>query len=556
MRLSSLFARAPFSPSDWLIIAVLGGVAVIAAGSLLASFSLYFTEQVPARGGTHYEGVVGVPRFINPILAISDADRDLTALIHAGLLKVSTDGTLAPDLAESYSVSEDKLTYTFILKSATFHDGTPLTAGDVAFTVGLAQSAAIKSPKRPNWEGVAVEAVDDRTVTFTLKSPYAPFLQNMTLGILPRHLWESVSAEEFPFSTLNVQAVGAGPYQIDEVTVSAAGIPEMVSLKAFRNAPTVPYISTMIFSFYPDTDALAVALAATPRLAAHSIAPDGTRDHRLEEAVLGRIFGVFFNQNQNELFADRTVRAALDTALDKQALIDTLVAGYGSPLQGPLPPPSVSESGLVTTTTDRLQSGKDILANAGWKAGDDGILQKTVRKSTTRLSFTLVTGNAPELKRAAEVVAETWRSLGAEVETQFFEAGDLQQEIIRPRKYDALLFGEVVGRDLDLFAFWHSSQRNDPGLNVALYVNSEVDDLLEEARTIEDATLRREKVLEAATIIEDEHAAIFLYAPHFIYLVPDTLSGIQLGSITTPADRFVGVTDWYLARERVWPLFK
>ncbi|MEK7063156.1 MAG: ABC transporter substrate-binding protein, partial [Patescibacteria group bacterium] len=530
--------------------------AILAAGTILAQVSLHFTTEVPARGGTYYEGVVGVPRFINPLLALSDSDRDMTALVHAGLMRTTPEGEPIPDIAESYSISDDHLTYTFTIRSgAEFHDGTPITASDVAFTIGLAQSPGLKSPKRPNWEGVVVTEVDERTVSFTLKSPYAPFLQNTTMGILPKHLWQNVSQDEFPFSTLNLEAIGAGPYQIEDVRVSQAGIPEEVRLEAFVGAHAVPYIEEMVFTFYGDQEALATAVIENPSLAAHSISPEAAGDHRVEEAVLGRVFGVFFNQNQNELFADKIVRGALDDALDKKALLATLVSGYGSPLSGPLPPRQVLDTG-DEPDVDHLASAKERLAAAGWSAGEDGVLARVVNKATKRLTFTLVTGNAPELKHAAEVVAEAWRGLGAEVTTQFFEASDLQQSIIRPRKYDALLFGEVIGRDVDLFAFWHSSQRNDPGLNIAMYANSTADKMLEEVRTIEDPEERRVAAEEVAGIIAEEHAAVFLYAPHFVYLVPTSLRGITLPTMTTPADRFIGVTDWYLTKERVWPLFK
>lgn len=557
-RIVAFFKGLPFSPSDWLILGILSLIAVIAAGWLVTSVSYHFTTEAPARGGTYREGIVGIPRFINPVLALSDADRDMTALVFSGLLHANADGSLSPDLAEGYSVSEDKTTYTFTIREGvTFHDGTPVTAADVAFTVALAQNPATKSPKRPNWEGVQVAIVDDRTISFTLKSPYAPFLENATMGILPRHLWEQVSAEEFPFSTLNLAPIGTGPYAVEEVTNTAAGIPAEITLQAFEGAVRVPYISTLVCTFYSDMDALANAVQRDPSIAAHSLISDeALATHHAEEAVLGRVFGIFFNQNQNELFADRVVRAALDESLDKRSLVDTLVSGYGSPLWGPLPPQSVGAAPAVASSTeDHLESALATLAAGGWTPGEDGVLQKKVGKTTKRLSFTLVTGNAPELKRAAELVAERWQALGAEVTTQFFEQGDLQQEVIRPRKYDALLFGEVVGRDVDLFAFWHSSQRNDPGLNIGLYVNNAVDKKLEEARTIEDPVLRRAAAEEAATTIADEHAAVFLYAPHFVYLVPERLGGLQLGTVSTPADRFVSVTDWYLATERLWPFF-
>lgn len=545
----------PFTPGDWLIFGAIGIVFLIGIFALLAELSFAFTSEVPARGGTYQEVIVGTPRFVNPILALSDADRDLVALTFAGLMRATPDGSLVPELAEGYTLSEDERTYTFTLREdARFHDGTPVTAADVVFTVSLAQNPVLKSPKRANWEGVTATQVDERTVSFTLRDPYALFLENTRIGILPKHLWAGVSPEEMPFSQLNIEPVGAGPYKVGRLVTSSAGIPTQFELEAFDESVRRPYLDSVVLSFVADAEAQRTTLANNPRLAAHSLTPTDFPDRSVHEAVMGRVFSVFFNQNQNELFADEVVRIALDRSLDKQAIVDTLISGYGSPVEGPLPPTSVVVQSV--SEEDATVEARALLERNGWEAGEDGILQKTEKKVEKRLSFTLSTGNAPELKAAGELVANAWRALGAEVSTEFFDAADLQQNVIRPRKYAALLFGVVVGQDADLFAFWDSSQRNDPGLNVALYTNTSVDKLLREARAEPDAEKRRALVEAAAAIIEDEQAAVFLYSPHFLFLTPSTISGIELGTIVTPADRFLSVSEWYERTERVWPIFQ
>lgn len=549
--------KVPFSPFDWAVALCIGAAILFGLGWVIAEASLSFTVEVPARGGTYTEGIVGVPRFINPVLAISDADRDLVQLVFSGLMRSTAEGSVVPDLAQSYSISDDGKTYTFVLRDGiTFHDGSAITAEDVAYTVLLAQNPAIKSPKRANWEGITVTVVDPKTVSFTLKSPYAPFIENTTLGILPKHLWKEVSAEEFPFSTLNSNPVGNGPYKVSSVETTKSGIPSKMYLTAFGGNGRIPFITYLELSFFEDGTALMNALESDATLAAHSILPTNRGGRHINEAVLGRIFAVFYNQNQNDLFADKEVRRALDRALDKNALVDTLVSGYGSAIAGPLPPDSVEKQPESESADIRLDDAKKILEKDGWTIGADGVYEKKVKKGVKKLSFTLVTNNAPELKKAAELVALQWRTLGVQVTTQFFEKNDLQQEIIRPRKYEAILFGEVIGRELDLFAFWHSSQRNDPGLNIGLYVNKAVDKKLEEARVAEDPAVRSAALAQAAQTIEDESAATFLYAPHFVYVTPVGVRGIQLGTITTPSDRFLSITDWFVRTERVWPLFK
>ncbi|HEV8666804.1 MAG TPA: hypothetical protein VN665_03075, partial [Candidatus Paceibacterota bacterium] len=125
----------------------------------------------------------------------------------------------------------------------------------------------------------------------------------------------------------------------------------------------------------------------------------------------------------------------------------------------------------------------------------------------------------------------------------------------RPRKYDALLFGEVIGRELDLFAFWDSSQRNDPGLNIAEYANSTADKILEQLRTTSDDNTRAQLYGQFEDQLNADIPAIFLYAPDFVYIVPKQLAGLNLGFIEEPSDRFLSVTDWHLETDAVYPIF-
>ena len=157
-----------------------------------------YLVEVPTQGGTLTEGVVGNPRFINPVLAISEADKNLVALIYSGLIRITPTGEIENDLASEISISEDRRTYTVhIDENARFHDNAPVTAEDVIFTIQKIVDPLIKSPKRGNWNGVVVEKIDELTVSFTIKQAYTPFIYNLSVGILPKHIWKNVSEDEF-----------------------------------------------------------------------------------------------------------------------------------------------------------------------------------------------------------------------------------------------------------------------------------------------------------------------------------------------------------------------
>ena len=516
---------------------------------------------VPAQGGNLTEGVIGAPRFVNPILAVSNADKDLTQLIYAGLLTTGKDGTHIPELAESYNISPDGLVYTFTLRNnLTWHDGEPLTSDDVSFTIKTAQEPLVKSAKRANWEGVIVETPDPQTVIFRLAQPFAPFLENATIGILPEHIWGAINLEAFPHSVFNSGAVGAGPYRVSKVANNKnTGVPEHYDLEAFDDyALGVPYIENIRVRFYPNENALVEAylqgevesMAALSPSILNNLEITGVK---IATAPLPRVFGVFFNQNQASVFSDPNVRLALDAAISRDLITDTVLFGYGSGITGPIPPGSL---GYVEGVDEGGATGKErairILEDGGWITNKETGVRE--RKGTP-LSFRISTVNAPELKEAVEIIATSWRTIGANVEIDLFELGDLNQNVIRPRKYDALFFGQVLGREPDLFSFWHSSQRNDPGLNVALYTNLGADKLLENARTTVSIDARSKMLEQAAEVIKKDAPAVFVYSPSFLYLIPPSIKNFSMGTVTTASERFLGIHSWYLETERIWQVF-
>ncbi|MCI0542685.1 peptide ABC transporter substrate-binding protein [bacterium] len=543
----------------------------LASGAgILHAFNSFFLIDVPQNGGTLSEGLVGSPRFINPVLAASDADKDLSALVYSGLTRVSENGTIIPDLAESYSVSPDGKVYTFILKeNLHFHDGGPLTSEDVRFTIEKIKDPELRSVKRGNFEGVVIEAPDPRTVVFTLSAPYAPFLANTTVGILPAALWENLSTEEWNFSALNTHPIGSGPYRVNEVRENQSGIPEYYDLISFPLfALGEPSLHTLRFYFYANEEELSSGVTSgkvesfsTPSpLRALEFEKNGAKVVR---APLPRVFGVFFNQSEQELFTDPSVRKALDMSVDREYIVENILYGFGTALSGPFSPGTgaYQEGEQASTTLSqerRIEEAREILRNAGWTYSEEEKnwtkKEKGPKSIEKTLSFSLSTSDAPELKAVAEAVLRNFEALGAKVTLKIFESGDLNQNVIRPRKYEALLFGEIIGRDPDPFAFWHSSQRLDPGLNIAMYANVSADKILQELRETreeERAILYR----EFEDKIKEDTPAIFLYSPEFIYVLPSRVFHAALPPIVHPFERFSQIHMWHIETEKIWKIF-
>lgn len=518
---------------------------------------MYALEQsllvvIPTYGGDLIEGKIGSPQFINPLLAISDADRDLSSLVYSGLMGLSGSGTVVPVLAESYTISEDGKIYTFILREdAKFQDGTQVTANDVVFTVEKAHDSALKSPEYVNWSGVNARAIDQRTIRFTLQKAYIPFLGLTTLGILPARLWQNISNEEFPFSTLQTNPIGAGPFKVTNISRDASGIVRSVTLSA--NPYFVlgrPYLDSIHFNFFSHAEDLANART--------SGAVESTYSIPTKESLTtpyARVFGVFWNPSEKQIYARPEVRKALSLALDRQTIVATTLGGYATPIMGPVPPGNTRVTQTpVPPPGDAVARATEVLTKAGWIYDGSARMWKSSKKEFLD-KITLRTSNVPELKNIAIAIKSDWERLGIQTDIALYEPGDLLQNVIRPRKYEALLYGMVIGRDQDLYAFWHSQERNDPGLNIAQYANKTIDALLESNRGITDPNERMNNLQKIEDIISADYPAAFIYSPDFIYTVPNDLRGVVLPQIITPSDRFATVVTWYRLTDAVWPFF-
>lgn len=556
-----------FSLREKVLFFTLAIIFIISSILILWKLSNYYSVEIPTLAGTLREGVIGTPRFINPLLAISDADRDLTNLIYSGLMRPDNKGGLIPDLAEKYEISKDGLSYTFILKPNLFwQDDQPITSDDIIFTVQQAKDSQLKSPKRASWEGVETEKIDERTIRFILKKPYTPFLENTTLGILPQYIWGGATAEQMGFSEFNINPIGSGPYKIKKINRNSSGI--AISYELSPNKKFIlgePFIKNLVFRFYQSEKELLNGFQKGEIDSISAITPSllekiKRSNINLKTLFLPRVFGVFFNQNSAKIFIQKEVRQALNLATDKNKIVEEVLQGFGLRLDYPIP---MGIFGALNEEKSNFSEdeAKEILKKNGWILNEkENIWEKITgsgkKKEMMRLEFSLATSDAPDLKQTAELLKTMWEKIGAKVNVRIFEIGDLNQNIIRPRKYDALLFGEAVGRDPDPFAFWHSSQRNDPGLNIAMYTNAKVDKLLEEARTISDDSIRRQKYEEFQQEIVGDLPAVFLFSPKFIYLMPDYVRGAEeMESIIVPPERFSQIYKWYIKTDKVWKIF-
>lgn len=528
--------------------------------------SYYFqnTVEAPADEGEYIEGMVGQPRFINPILSqTSDIDSDLSALVYSSLLKLDNEGNLVNDLAENYEIGEDNLSYIFYIKKGVkWHDEKELTIDDIIFTIQTIQNGDFNSPLQTSWKGIRTEKIDDYTIRFILKNAYSPFLNNLTFGVLPKHLWEFMEVNNFPLTEYNLTPIGTGPYRFKQFTKDRDG--KISSIEFVINKDyyaKIPFIQKLTFKFFKTEEDTIAAFNRKEIKGINYLSPKNKKriidfnKVNMYRLHLPRYFAIFLNQTKSKALSDKTVRLALSYAVDKDRMIAEILNDEGSKAETPIPPQLLGYNPDTKIYDYAEEHAKNILAAADWiDADEDGVREKKQgeEEDAIKLEFTLVTTDWPELIESAKMLQEMWGKIGARVEIKTIPANELKNDYIKPREYEALLFGEILNYDPDPFAFWHSSQKKESGLNLSLYDNLEVDKLLEEARQETNQDVRAEKYRKFQELVVEDIPAIFLYSPNYLYLHNSSVRGVELNNIVIPSNRFNEIGNWYLKTKRVW----
>lgn len=521
----------------------------------------------PAVGGEYTEALIGEPQYINPLYASSsDVDSDLTKLVYSGLMRWDPTQGLVNDLASNVQISEDGKTYTITLRDdAKFHNGDAVLARDVVFTIEAIQNDQYRSPLAVSFSGVAVSQVDDRTVAFQLNEPFAPFLSTLTVGILPEDVWTDVSPRNAPLASRNLEPVGSGPYRFSKFSKDKNG--NILSYTLERNADYYgekPLIQTLTFKFYADSEGSVQALSNRNVEGVSFVPTDQETEVAKNHSVvilhptIPRETVLFFNQEKNAALKDANVRKALALAIDKQAIVDQALGGYGTVIDAPILPGMLGYSPDVAKLTEDTATANNLLDTAGHPWAEGAPFRSLTKNGTTsgdgstenELSFTLTTVQSPEFIKAAQMLVDQMVPIGVRITVETVAPDEFYDKVIAPRNYELLLTGELLGIDPDPYPFWHSSQAKVGGLNLAGYANRKADALLEDARKLTNADERAAKYKEFQDILAADIPAVFLYQSTYAYAVASKIKNVQIDRIATPADRFANVVEWYIKTKK------
>ncbi len=535
-----------------------GVLAVLALISLFVSLrNIYNAHTTPSPdfGGSYSEGLLGQPTYINPLLTNEEPDLSLTNLVFSGLYKYDSAGRLAPDLADGMpTVSQDQKQYTINLKrNAKWQNGKPLTADDVIFTIGLLKDPDYKSPLWPLWQATSVSKLSDYSVQFTTKDISGPFINNLTLPILPKAIWGGVDAQNFLQSKYNLEAIGSGPYAIKQIKKLPSGKVEEISLQSNPDYyGGRPKIDQLIFKFYDDEDDILNAFHSR-EIDGFGFVPLGSDLYVDKNQPQAQILTVplpqyqivFFNLN-NKILSDQNVRLALSLATDKQQIINQVFAGNAF-----LPvSPWLGQGQIAATSTVDLNQAKNLLDNGGWEINPATGIR--ANKQGQALAFTVSTNDSLVNSKAAEILADQWKALNITVNLNILPSKQLTDTLIKPRTFDVLLFPQKFSADPDPFPFWHSSQVKDPGFNLTGFADAAADSLIINARTTTDKNAQAQDYQQFNSIIMSKVPIIFLDQTEYIYAVDSNVKNIRLNVLYDPSQRFNEISQWYMATKRVW----
>jgi peptide/nickel transport system substrate-binding protein len=504
--------------------------------------------EVPKYGGEYTEALVGSIQYINPILSQgNDVDRDLSRLIFSGLFKINTNGELENDLVDKYQISEDQKIYIFTLKNnIKWHDGLDLIADDIGFTLAAIQNPEFKSPLYKTLQGVVFEKISDDSFKLVLAEPFSPFISTLTFGILPMHLWENISPENATLTELNKKPIGTGPFMYKSFRKDSAGYIKqytLINFKEYYNKRA--YLKKIILKLYTSSELALEALKNNQVQGVSFISQDNYKEISNSENFnvynfnMPQYSALFFNPKKQELLKERNIRRALSLAINKKELAADLGSGLKE-AYGPL-------DFIINPQQDEydLEAAAELLKEEGWEMKDNFL-----EKDEEKLELTITSVDNNEYIKILQYIKKQWAKLGIMTNLEIIPKQKISQ-VITERNYETLLIAQILSYDPDPYPFWHSSQTK-VGLNLSIFANKNIDDILEEARKITSFEERLKKYDNFQEILKKEHIAIFLFRPTYHYPMDSHVRGVDTKVIYLPSDRFSNVENWYLKTKKTF----
>lgn len=538
------------------------GILALAAVALLLLGQTQVGETIsniiePSTGGVYVEALIGTPMRFNPLLDYyNQVDQDVDRLLFSRMIRFDSWGNPQPELAESFGVAVTGDIYNIKLREdAVWHDGVPVTAEDVLFTIELMRNAEMPIPAdvAALWNSVEVVPLDAWNIQFRLPEPYAPFMDYLSFGILPKHILEGKTPQEIINDSYNLLPVGSGPYQIGELLTEDGQITGLV-LEAFADYyGGQPYLDQIVLRYF---DSTATAFEAYQRgeVLGIGMVDVGSLADVLAEPGLN-VFSVrvpeqtmiFLNLGENGpiYFEDLAVRQALMMGLNRRWMIDTALRGQAVLSDSPIMVGSWAHTDDVQKYEYSPQEAIDLLRQAGYGLPSEGGLVR--QKDGIPLSFELAYPDNDLFAKLAQMIQEYWRELGVEVTLVAVSPDALVRDYLQTGNYDAALVNITLTNspDPDPYPFWHQAMIGD-GQNYSGWDDMLASEYLEKARTTPNREERTRLYRSFQIHFSRQLPALPLFSTVYNYAIDSQVYGVQLGSMYDPADRFDNIIHWSL----------
>jgi peptide/nickel transport system substrate-binding protein len=512
------------SRRDLMRLAMAGGTAV-ALGAPLLTRQEALAQEEPVVGGVWRMALTANPTAYPITAPGAIVDILVNKTMYNNLVKYQlTEGVIevVPDLAESWKANADLTQYTFKLRSdVTWHDGEPLTADDVKFTIDSVLNPEVTARfSGPISSVESVEVVDPQTVVFNLKSSFAPLpvMLGYNQAIVPKHLLEGQDLNQ-PTDFL-AAPVGSGPFKFG--TAQQGSYLEVVANEDYFLGR--PNLDRIVFQVITDGNARVAQLKSgdidftvidPPQI--DSVSNDANL--KVVEAQQVNYYFLAFNHSVDRL-QDPAVRQALTLALDRQAIVDTVLKGYGEVATGPIHP-TLGDfyNPDVTTYEYDQEQAKELLAGAGWTAGDDGIL---VNEAGERFTILLNGPNGfPVLEQLLTYAQQEYTNLGIEVTLEIDE-WTVHLDKYHNLQYDMLCNWWITPPDPDLYDHYYSESPS----NWWAYKNPELDKMLITAREEADLDARVQQYKDIQALLAEDLPVVYLYYQQEIQVMSQRTMGL------------------------------
>lgn len=522
------------------------GTLIAIVGVQMIWFQKSYVTTAPIAGGTYAEGIKGPVQSLNPLFAKSPAELAVSKLLFSSLYSYDSSGRLRGDLAMAIRDEGDKVFTVKLRNDARWHDGKPVTADDVVFTVDLMRNSSTHAVMYSSWQRIAAEKVDKNTVKFTLPATYAAFQQALTFGVLPKHILKDIKPSTLQESSYSTNPIGSGPFKLRLLQV----VSETTDRKIVHMDANTDYyggrpkLDKFLLQVYKDNDGIERALITGEVNGASDLSSDiaerlhSDRYDIVTKPVNNGVYAIFNNLQEN--LKDVNVRKALRTATNTAEIREQI---YGNPpeLYLPFVPRLVEGSGDYLPPEWNTLLAAQELDKAGYK------IQKGVRvgKDGQVFRLKLVTRKNSDFESVAKTLASQWQKIGVQVDVRVVDTNDPTQnystDIVKQHNYDVLVDEMVIGGDPDVYAYWHTKGT----LNLASYSSELSDDDLASARTTSDETLRNAKYLAFAKNWIADAPAIGLYQSVFVYVHTKSTRTIEPDEVIVSADKhYSNVLYW------------